>query len=280
MKILLTGANGMLGRDVMAEMAPLFQVLPYPREVLDITDRAQVDAAVATVQPDVIINTAAYTNVDACESDLAGCMAVNGGGPGVLAQAARSCSALLVHYSTDYVFDGRNRAKPWREDDATAPLNAYGRSKLAGEEAIRASGARHLILRTAWLYGLHGNNFVTTMQHFGRERDRLTVVDDQIGSPTGTVELAQMTRALLAAGASGVVHATAAGACSWHGFAVEIMRLSGLGTPVDRVDSRGFVRPAARPAYSVLSGERLRGWGVTPQPWQRGLARFIASQSK
>ena len=217
MKLLLLGANGQVGWELRRALAPLGDVIALQRADLvgDLRDAASTVDRVRELQPDVIVNAAAYTAVDKAESERDAAFAVNATAPGELAHEAQSLGALLVHYSTDYVFDGTG-AEPWREDSQTGPINAYGESKLAGENAIRATGCRHLILRTSWVYAARGQNFVRTMLRLAQERDELTVIDDQHGAPTGAELLADTTahaiRAVQAAGSrAGTYHVAAAG---------------------------------------------------------------------
>ncbi|MEQ1804896.1 MAG: dTDP-4-dehydrorhamnose reductase, partial [Burkholderiaceae bacterium] len=238
--------------------------------------------------PDVIVNAAAHTAVDKCESEPDLARAINATGPAVLAREAAARGAWLVHYSTDYVFDGSG-SKPWREDDPTGPLNVYGQTKLAGEVAIRASGCEHLILRTSWVYAARGGNFAKTMLKLAQERERLTVIDDQIGAPTGADLLADVTahavRAVVGnAGLGGTYHAVASGETSWHGYAttlIESARLLGLPIKVRReaieaVPTSAFPTPARRPHNSRLNTQKLHdAFGLVLPPWQTGVTRLI-----
>jgi dTDP-4-dehydrorhamnose reductase len=236
-------------------------------------------ALVRRLAPDVVINAAAYTAVDRAEHEIDAAFRINAEAPTVLARACADTGALLVHYSTDYVFDG-NATRPYREDDPPAPLGVYGASKRAGEDAIRASGARHAILRTAWVYAAHGQNFLRTMLRLAGERDVLRVVADQIGTPTPAAWIAEATAQLLRQGvpASGTWHLVAAGTTSWHGFAQAIMdeaQALGLLARVPQVlpiTTAEYPTPARRPAYSVLDTTRLqREFGIVPPDWREGL---------
>lgn len=247
---------------------------------LDITAADAVTAALAASTPDVVVNAAAYTKVDDAESheDLA--VAVNGDGAGRVAAAARDAGCAVLHISTDYVFDGA-AANPYDEDAPTAPVSAYGRSKAAGEAAVLSAGGRAAVVRTAWLYGPGGGNFVSTMLRLERERDTVQVVDDQVGQPTSTdvvvAALFALAPAVVAGEAGGCFHATCAGETSWHGLATETFRLAGADPArVERTDSAAFQRPAPRPAFSVLSHRRWQEAGLwTPPPWQAALAEVF-----
>jgi dTDP-4-dehydrorhamnose reductase len=267
----------MLGRDVMAELGAVHQVLPFPKEALDITDAEQVDRVVGQVAPDLIINCAAYTDVDGCESHRQASLAVNALGPRNVALAATRHHAALLHISTDYVFNGQADV-PYTEFEPVAPVTAYGVGKLAGEEAVRTHAPRHFILRTAWLYGAHGPNFVHTMLRLAAEKDALTVVDDQVGNPTWTRDLARVIGQLIETDAYGTYHATAEGQVSWYGFCQEIFRIKGVSTPVSPVTSDQFPRPAKRPAFSGLENFCLKARGIQMRPWNEALAEFLAKK--
>ncbi len=286
MKIVLLGRDGQLGRDLGAVLGSA-GVCAYGRADADLADGFRLRERLLREQPRVIINAAAYTAVDRAESDAAVAQRVNAGAPAVLAQAARELGALLVHYSTDYVFDGAGHA-PYTEDSPTAPLGVYGRTKLAGEQAIQASGCNHLILRTAWLYSSQGHNFYRTMLRLASERDELRVVDDQIGSPTYARNVAEATAQMLVAmadgdgfrsGLSGVYHVTSQGSVSWCGFARRIIEMAGLGgrVRVTPITTAEYPTPARRPAYSVLSGDKLaRGFGIRLPHWEAALDQCLA----
>ena len=274
MRILLTGRNGQVGWELERSLAAVGEVTALGRGELDLCDEAAIRRVTRAAAPDVIINAAAYTAVDRAESEATLAHAVNGAAPGILAEEARRSSALLVHYSTDYVFDGEN-GSPYREDDAPNPVNAYGRSKLAGEQAIRRSGCRHVILRTCWVYAARGNNFVRTIARLAREHGELRIVGDQTGSPTAAHEIAAATAALLVRGmpADGIYHLSAAGETTWHEFALAILSLSGLGqTKVRRITTADYPTAARRPRYSVLSNEKIRNaTGVALADWRAPL---------
>jgi dTDP-4-dehydrorhamnose reductase len=261
-RVLLTGANGMLALDVIESLrtAGATRLALTDRAELDILDADAVTRAVA--EADLVINCAAFTAVDAAEEQEELAHAVNATGPGVLARAAASTGARLVHISTDYVFAG-DAGTPYAEDAPTDPASAYGRTKAAGEVEVRDSGADALILRTAWLYGRGGPCFPKTMAKVGRERGALAVVDDQMGQPTWTRDVAAfMIRLLEADAPAGTYHATSAGQCSWYDFAKEIVASAGLGDIVSRTDSSAYQRPAPRPAWSVLGHAAHEALGI------------------
>ncbi|NDY43395.1 dTDP-4-dehydrorhamnose reductase [Dissulfurirhabdus thermomarina] len=266
--MLVTGAGGMLGRDVVERFRRHADVVPRLRSELDVSSPQACIRGLKDVRPDVVVNCAAFTRVDDCETERGAAYLVNAKGPGHLAWACRECGTRLVHMSTDYVFDGQGR-QPYRETDATRPVNVYGASKLAGEQAIQSMGGDYLIVRTAWLYGRHGPNFVRTILRLAEEKEILHVVSDQRGSPTYTPDLALGLWWLVAQGARGIVHVTNEGTCTWYEFAREIFRLTGRDPDrVRPVATRDYPRPARRPAYSVLdtsffaalTGGRLRRW--------------------
>lgn len=294
MSILLLGANGQLGRELQRALAPLGRIVATTRngtlpdgsecEVADFDQPASLAALLDRVQPTVVVNAAAYTAVDRAEDDRDAAFRANAEAPGVLARWCAQAGVPLVHYSTDYVFDGQG-TRPYREDDATAPLGVYGASKLAGEEAIRAAGGRHLIFRTAWVYASHSANFLRTMLRVGAERDVLRVVADQVGTPTPAALIADVTvQALQHDGAlSGTWHLTAKGETSWHGFAEAIFAeavAAGVlprAPTVEAITTAEYPTPAKRPAYSHLDVAKLeQDFGVTLPRWQDGLKRVIA----
>jgi dTDP-4-dehydrorhamnose reductase len=293
MKILLLGKNGQVGWELQRSLAPLGELValdfdsPGPLRA-DFSQPEQLTATIRAVAPDVIVNAAAHTAVDKCESEPDLARAINALAPGVLAREAAARGAWLVHYSTDYVFDGSG-SKPWREDDATGPLNVYGQTKLEGEQAIRASGCKHLILRTSWVYAARGGNFAKTMLKLAQERERLTVIDDQIGAPTGADLLADATahavRAIIGnAGLGGTYHAVASGETSWHGYAMTLIESArALGVPIkvcreaiEAVPTSAFSTPARRPHNSRLDTQKLHdAFGFVLPPWQTGVTRLI-----
>jgi dTDP-4-dehydrorhamnose reductase len=283
-KLLVTGAAGMLGHDVrrVAERAGHELVLVDVGE-LDITDAAAVDAFFQSERPEGSINCAAWTDVDGAETKQVQAHAVNADGAGNLARAAAEIGTPLLHISTDYVFDGvaplddAGRPRPYVESDPTGPRSVYGSTKLDGERQVLAASARHTVVRTAWLYGVDGPNFVATMLRLAGERDAVQVVDDQIGSPTWSGHLAPAVLGLLERQVSGLVHLTGAGAVSWNGFAREIFRQAEVDCRVESASSEQLARPAPRPAYSILESERD---DVLPMPpWQDGLAGYLAARA-
>ena len=294
MKILLLGKNGQVGWELQRALAPLGEVIaldfdsPGPLTA-DFSKPESLAATVRAVAPQLIVNAAAHTAVDKAESEPALARALNTTSPAVLAREAAASGAWLMHYSTDYVFDGSGTL-PWREDSATGPLSVYGATKLEGEEAIRASGCRHLIFRTSWVYAARGGNFAKTMLKLAQERETLTVIDDQIGSPTGADLLADLTAHALRAAAvrpelAGTYHAVAGGETSWHGYAehvIEFARAAGLPIKVAAdaiapVPTSAFPTPARRPANSRMATNKLCGtFGLRLPRWQAGVERMLA----
>lgn len=278
--IVVLGACGMLGRSLMPALERRVRgcggkMLPWGRTELDITDRASVKARITDTRPSVVINCAAYTDVDGCESDAPKARAVNGDAPGFLAEACAKTNALLVHYSTDFVFDGAAHAA-YRVDDQPNPLSVYGQSKLQGELEIKGGGCRYLIVRTSWLYGPYGRNFVESILARVEKGEPLKVVNDQIGRPTYTRDLSEATIRLLDAEAAGLVHFANSGSCSWHEFASEIVHRSGCDVRVLPISSHALGRPARRPPFSVLDlsvYERLTG--NTPRHWTLALEEYL-----
>lgn len=282
-RILLTGVNGQVGWELRRTLGALGEVVPMDSRTLDLTDAAAVRAAMRSIAPTIIVNPAAYTAVDKAETESGRAHAINAVAPGVLAEEAARLGALLVHYSTDYVFDGTGGA-PWREDDATGPLNVYGATKLAGEQAIAAAGCRHLIFRTSWVYGARGSNFLLTMRRLMRERPELKIVADQIGAPTWCRDLAEATAQVLAQVRGedesrwGVYHMTNAGETSWHGFAEAIQALDEFDetVPLARllpIPGSDYPTPARRPLNSRLDNDRLeQGFGLRLRDWREALA--------
>lgn len=284
MKILLTGCQGQLGRELQRSLACLGEVVACSRQQLDLAQPDGLRAAVRAIAPQAIVNAAAHTAVDKAETEFELAQTINAQAPGILAEEARRLDAPLIHYSTDYVFDGRKTA-PYREDDATNPLSAYGKSKLAGEQAIAAAGGRHLIFRTSWVFGLHGANFMKTILRLGRERPELRVIGDQLGAPTWTRHLADATALILVRrdNPDGVYHMSAAGETSWHGYAEAIFAEAAAlclieKTPtVQRITTADYPLPAPRPANSRLDNRRLQhDFGIALPDWRQGLKHCLA----
>ncbi|MFM0152669.1 dTDP-4-dehydrorhamnose reductase [Paraburkholderia sediminicola] len=285
--VLLTGTNGQVGFELQRSLQGLGKIVALDRSRLDLRDPRQIREVVRATKPALIVNPAAYTAVDAAEADVAGATQLNVDAPRVFADEARRVGAALVHYSTDYVFDGTKQGA-YVESDPTGPQNVYGRTKLAGEEAIADTGCDHLILRTSWVYGTRGKNFLLTMLRLGAERDELSVVADQRGAPTWANTIASLTSDVLAQSVagdvdevrdwwrthSGVYHLTASGATSWHSFAEAIFEMAGGGKRplVKPIPAASYSTPAARPANSVLSNDRLAAaFGVRAPDWRDAL---------
>ena len=293
MKILLLGKNGQVGWELQRALAPLGELIaldfdsPGPLSA-DFSKPESLAATVRTVAPQIIVNAAAHTAVDKAESEPELARAINASAVGVLAREAAAIGAWLAHYSTDYVFDGSG-STPWLEDSPTGPLSVYGQTKLEGEDAIRTSGVRHLIFRTSWVYAARGSNFAKTMLRLAKERDKLTVINDQIGAPTGADLLADVTAHALRAALqqpvlSGTYHAVAGGETSWHGYAkhvVEFARAAGQPIKVatdaiEPVPTSAFPTPARRPGNSRMNTRKLQEtFGFTLPPWQTGVERML-----
>ena len=278
MRLLVLGAGGQLGRDVVrAALAAGESVIGLTHRECDVTDRAAVQAAFESEHPDAVVNCAAWTRVDAAEDHETEAAAINATGAGNVAEVAGAGGAALCHVSTDYVFDGTS-STPIAEDAPPQPISAYGRTKLAGEEAVRAAmGERALIVRTAWVYGAYGPNFVLTMLRLARDRGSLRVVADQTGTPTWTGHLAPALLRLLHRHEIGTLHLTNSGETTWHGFAQAIVEDSGLSdVPVEAITTAEYPTPARRPAYSVLDNGRWRDLGEAPLPnWRDGLRTYL-----
>ena len=292
MKILLLGKTGQVGGALtpllrqLAGSAADEAVVTLGRADVDLSDAAALAQAVQQVQPSLIVNAAAHTAVDRAETEPDIAFAINAVAPGVLAEQAAKLNALLVHYSTDYVFDGSQRT-PYRESDPTHPLGVYGESKLAGEQAVQASGCRHLLLRTSWVYDSTGRNFLTTMLRLAKQHGKLRVVGDQHGSPTSAAMIAeaslQLIRSMLNQPAmqGGLYHLTAQGQTTWHGFAQAIMHKAGLDVPIEAITTADYPTPAKRPAYSVLDSSKLqREFNYRLPDWQQALDALPALSSQ
>ena len=287
MRILVTGGNGQVGYELRRILAPLGTVVAPGREQCDMASADSVRACIREMKPDLIVNAAAYTAVDKAEQEPDLAMAVNGIAPGVMAEEANSLGAALIHYSTDYIFDG-SKAIPYVEDDAACPINVYGETKWAGEEAVRSVAERYLILRTSWVYGVRGQNFLLTIRRLARERQELNIVADQIGSPTWSRLIAETTGLMVAHSAghqaellgdcAGTYHLTSAGQTSWHGFAKSLLaldpdkaahQLETLGA----INTEQYPTPAKRPKFSVLNNDKLaQQFGLRLPDWHDCLA--------
>jgi len=292
MKILLFGKGGQVGWELQRSLAPLGELVALDFDSTDLhADFSQPDALASTVEkvrPDVIVNAAAHTAVDKAESEPELARTLNATSPGVIAAAAQRIGALMVHYSTDYVFDGSGD-QPWKEDDATGPLSVYGRTKLEGEQLVAAHCPRHLIFRTSWVYAARGGNFAKTMLRLAKERERLTVIDDQFGAPTGAELLADVTAhairdTLRAPGKAGLYHLVADGVTTWHGYARFVLaqaqaagvELKAGPDAVAPVSTSAFPTPARRPGNSRLDTSTLRQtFGLQLPSWQDGVTRML-----
>ena len=281
MKVLVTGAGGMLAAAVIPVLeADNHEVVPLRREDADVTQRGALDHALNMLAPDWVFHLAAFTRVDDCESDPDRAYAVNAIGSRNVTLAAVGCGAAVLTLSTDYVFDGRGQ-RPYREYDASAPLSVYGASKWAGEQAIRELTPRHIVVRTAWLYGRGGHNFVDTVLHRARAGEPLRVVDDQRGSPTWAQDLAPALARLASDGQFGTFHVTNSGDCTWWDLASYVVRRAGLTTTVEKTSTRELGRPAARPAYSVLNNQLYeRATGQRMAHWQDAADRYLSTRSR
>ncbi len=284
MRVLLFGSNGQVGQAVLGRHAFGDALVAVTRQDCDLTNSESVRALVRRVHPEIILNAAAYTAVDKAESDRDTCFAVNARAPLAMATEAALVGARLIHYSTDYVFDG-SKTTPYLEQDATGPRNVYGASKLEGEQGIQAAGCAYAVLRTSWVYSNQGNNFLKTMLRLGAERPELRVVADQRGAPTSAGAIAEATLRLLAADApweDGVFHMTAGGSTTWHGFAQAIFDRAGGPQPsLVPIPSTDYPTPAARPANSVLSNEKFaRTFGFRLPEWEQQLDAVLAERSE
>ena len=276
MRVVVTGAAGQLGQDVVLELARKnHEAFGTDREKLDITNEADVFAFISEVKPDVILHCAAYTNVDAAEENEELAYQINALGTEYLAKAAQQIGAKMLYVSTDYVFNG-TATEPYEVEQQTKPLGAYGRTKLAGEELLQKNLKEFFIVRTAWVFGVHGHNFVKTMIRLGEERGEVGVVHDQVGSPTYTVDLAKFMVELMVTDKYGIYHVTNSGVCSWYEFAVEIFKQSDINVTVNPLTSDQFPRPAARPKYSVLSKKKIEEKDLSPlRDWKDALVAYL-----
>jgi len=294
-KILLLGHKGMLGSDLHLRLFAEHEVVGMDKEEIDIASSEESKKAIKETAPDIVINAAAYTNVDGCETAKDECFAVNAEAVKNIAEACRDKKIRIIHFSTDYVFDGTAR-QPYKEDNQCNPINIYGESKLAGERYLQSLSGNYLLIRTSWLYGIKGKNFVQailtkakaksfiddTMAKAKARKDNpstLSVVDDQVGSPTYTKDLAAAVALLIEKNAQGIFHITNRGSCSWHQFAVKILRESGFDKiEVIPIKSDQLPRSARRPAYSILSMQKfIQTTGKTTQPWQLALQDYLKS---
>ena len=287
MKILVTGIHGQVGFELLRSLDRLGEIIPADRASLDLARPDSIRACIRSARPDLIVNAAAYTAVDRAEQEVDLCFAINAVAVGVLGEEAEAIGATVIHYSTDYVFDGSGD-QPWREDDPTGPRNVYGAAKLAGEQALAAACSQYLTLRTSWVYGMRGLNFLLTMLRLSQERPTLRVVADQIGAPTWCRFIAETTAALIALQvvreqgktrlrcASGPLHLCNGGATSWADFAREIFRLAGRNTVVEDIPASAYPTPAARPANSRLDTRRIAELlGVPMEDWKLALERCL-----
>ncbi|UIF90621.1 dTDP-4-dehydrorhamnose reductase [Cupriavidus sp. UYPR2.512] len=290
--LLVTGSSGQVGFELRRSLAPLGRVVALDRAGCDLSRPDELRRVVRELRPDVIVNPAAYTAVDKAETDIEAAYAINSVAPGVLAEEAKTLGSLLVHYSTDYVFDG-SKDGSYVETDIVNPQSVYGKSKLAGEQAIAAAGAQALVLRTCWVAGAHGSNFAKTMLKLGRERDSLRVIADQFGAPTTASLIADVTAQIVArhwlsggpaAFAAGVYHLAAAGETSWHGYATEVLRMAAArGVPlqvnlehIEAIPATAYPLPAPRPANSRLNTSKLREtFGIHFPDWQQGIRLLL-----
>lgn len=283
--ILVTGANGQVGFELARLLAPHGDVVATDRARLDLADPDAVVAAVRGAKPDLIVNAGAYTAVDQAEQETALAHAINGRAPGIFAEEAKRVGAVLIHYSTDYVFDGA-RAAPYPEDAPTAPLNAYGSSKLEGERAIAAVGAHALVFRTSWVYGLRGRNFLLTIRRLAAEREELAIVSDQVGVPNWCRALAEATARVVSAGLpvlaerAGLYHLSSTGEASWYDFARAIVG-DAARPRIRPIATADYPLPAKRPAYGVLATARFEAtFGFALPDWRDALARCVASPAE
>lgn len=277
-KILVTGKNGQIGWELQRTLSVLGHVVAIDSDEVDFLSPDSLRNIIRLIKPDVIVNAAAYTAVDKAETEKEIAMAVNGVAPGILAEEAKKLGAILIHYSTDYVFNGKS-SKPYLENDAPQPLNFYGHTKLVGEQAIQAVGGSYLILRTSWVYGCRGNNFLLTMLRLALTKPQLRVVNDQIGSPTWSRLVAQSTAQIIARSIAmpgnhwGIYNLTSAGQVSWQGFAQAIFKQRNQSVEVVGIPTSEYPTPAKRPAYSVLENHKLQStFGIVMPTWDAALA--------
>ena len=285
-RILVIGAKGMLGKDLVEILRSSsrvdqhldWEVFGWDIEEIDIQEEKNTVTKIESLRPNVVINIAAYTNVDGCESHDEKAFAINAEGMRHVALGALRCRAKVVYLSTDYIFDGKKR-EPYLEDDPPHPLSVYGRSKLRGEQYVQEMVEDALIVRTQWLYGKYGNNFVASVLRQAREKKVLSIVNDQVGSPTYTIDLSRAISVLIRCGAQGVFHVANSDLCTWYAFGQEILKLSGMeGVRIVPISSEELGRPATRPLYSVLNTEKLkRETGMTLRPWSEALKEYLST---
>ncbi|KRE75420.1 dTDP-4-dehydrorhamnose reductase [Paenibacillus sp. Soil750] len=275
MKIVVTGAKGQLGQDVVKLLGPKHEIYGLSRDQLDITNEADCLQVITDINPDVIIHSAAYTAVDLAETNEDIAFRINGDGTKYLTLAAERVGAKFVYISTDYVFDG-TATRSYKEDDVTNPQSVYGKSKQAGEIHVQAISSKHFIVRTSWVYGVHGQNFVKTMLHLAKTRDSLKVVNDQLGSPTYTVDLVTFLEQLIQTEHYGVYHASNSGVCTWYDFACAIFEESGVTIHVEPCTTEEFPRPARRPRNSSMEHGAILANGFEDlRVWREGLRAFL-----
>ncbi len=277
LRIVLLGAQGLLARDAQASLAELGELIPLDHGRLDLTQHREVRTLLRELHPGIVVNCAAYTDVDGCESRPQWAHLVNALGPGLLAEVTRDLGAYLVHISTDYIFDGK-KAVPsgYFEEDPASPQNVYGRTKWEGEQLVRQANPDHLILRTGWLYGINGRSFPRAILAQALKGGPLKVVQDQFGSPTWSRTLGSQMSTLIKAGVTGTVHVTAHGYCSWFDFACRLIQLAGMSVEIRPCTSAEFPRPAKRPANSILEKRRLMDLGLDRMnTWEEGLEQFV-----
>lgn len=290
-KILITGKDGQVGWELQRAFASLGKIYAYGREELNLQQPDSISKTIREIKPDLIINAAAYTAVDKAEVEQEAARQINAEAPGIMAEEAKKCGAVFVHYSTDYVFNGAAN-RPYVETDSTSPLNIYGKTKLQGELAVMAVSGKHLILRTSWVYGARGKNFLLTMLKLAKERELLKIVGDQVGAPTWSRSIAETTSQIVDSALnksdsndfSGIYHLTAGGVTSWFGFAEQIFHLSkqkGYSVPqIEKIAAVEYPLPATRPSYSVLSNEKLvNTFQLAIPDWKDGLNLCMSSLS-
>ncbi len=279
MKILLTGAGGMLGTDLLKTLYPLGTLVGMDIDDFDITDQDQTREAVMAVNPDLTVHAAAFTAVDLCEEERSLALNVNGAGAGNVARACKEANSKMFYFSSDYIFDGTSH-EPYSEDAAPNPLSVYGRSKLEGEQQVRKHlPDNHLIIRTSWLFGVNGKNFVETIINLSQQKPFLNIIDDEKGSPTYTLDLAEATRTAAELNLMGTINITNSGETSWYGFAAHFMERVHPGFPLKPIPTEAYPLPAKRPGYSVLSGVRWKQLTGSSLPhWRNAVERYLTER--